>query len=76
MSDVFREVNEDLRREQLKQLWSRYAVYIIGAAVLIVLVVAGYQVLQSIASSRSAESGDRYQAAANLYLDGDLEGAD
>ena len=76
MSDVFREVNEDLRREQLKQLWSRYAAYIIGAAVLIVLLVAGYQILQSIAASRSAESGDRYQAAATLYLDGDLEEAE
>lgn len=76
MSDVFREVNEDLRREQLKQLWSRYAIYIIGAAVLIVLVVAGYQVLQSISDSRSAESGDRYQAAATLYLDGNFEEAE
>ncbi|MHA1559877.1 MAG: tetratricopeptide repeat protein [Alphaproteobacteria bacterium] len=76
MSDVFREVNEDLRREQLKRLWSRYGIYIIGAAVLIVFVVAGYQVLQSIAASRSAESGDRYQAAATLYLDGDLAGAE
>ena len=75
MSDVFREVNEDLRREQLKRLWSRYGIYVIGAAVLIVAAVAGYQILQSIADGRKTESGDRYQAAMTLYLDGDLEGA-
>lgn len=76
MSDVFREVNDDLRREQLKKLWKRYGVYVIGAGVLIVLVVAGYQVLASIDASRSAEAGDRYQAAADLLVDGDLEGAE
>lgn len=76
MSDVFREVNEDLRREQLKQLWKRYGIYLIGAAVLIVVVVAGSQILQSMEQSRSAESGDRYQAALDLYLDGDLVAAE
>ncbi len=76
MSDVFREVNDDLRREQLKALWKRFGIYVIGAAVLIVLVVAGYQVFASIDANRSAEAGDRFQAAANLLVDGDVEGAE
>lgn len=76
MSDVFREVNEDLRREQLKQLWRRYGKFVIAGAVLIVIIVAGYQVLQSIQAGQAAQSGDRYQAAADLYADGDLAGAE
>ena len=75
MSDVFREVNEDLRREQLKQLWRRFGKYIIGGAVLIVVIVAGYQILQSVQQSKERDSGDRYQAAFDLYRNGDLDGA-
>ena len=40
MSDIFREIDEELRRDNLLKLWSRYGRYIIGAAVF-VLVVAG-----------------------------------
>ena len=43
MSDVFKEVDEDLRREQLKSIWDRFGAYIIGAAVLIVVATAGYR---------------------------------
>ena len=37
MSDIFREVDEDLRHEQYKKLWDRFGIYVIGLAVLIVL---------------------------------------
>ncbi len=43
MSDIFREVDEDLRREQFKRLWDRFGTYVIGLAVLIVVVTAGYR---------------------------------
>jgi len=76
MSDVFREVNEELRREQLKKLWQRFGKYVIGAAVLIVLAVAGYQIVQGIQARQSAESGDRYQAATDLYFDGEFAAAE
>lgn len=75
MSDVFREVDEDLRREQLKRLWQRYRWFVIGGAVLIIVAVAGYQLLQSIQQSRAAESGDRFEEATRLFEAGDLEGA-
>jgi hypothetical protein len=42
MSDIFREVDEDLRREQVRKLWDRFAPYVIGLAVLIVAATAGY----------------------------------
>ena len=76
MSDVFREVNEDLRREQLNRLWKRYRYYVIGVAVLIVIIVAGYQILQASQRAQAEDAGDRYQAAADLYLAGNLEEAE
>ena len=36
MADIFHEVDEEVRREQLKKLWDRYSIYIIALAVLIV----------------------------------------
>ena len=30
MSDIFREVDEDIRREQYKKLWDRFGAYVIG----------------------------------------------
>ena len=41
MSDVFREVDEELRRDRLLALWKRFGPYIIGAAIALVLVVGG-----------------------------------
>lgn len=40
MTDLFREVEEDLRREQFSKLWDKYGVYVIAAAAAIVLLAA------------------------------------
>lgn len=40
MSDIFREVDEDLRRERFERLWKRYGRYLVGTAVAIVVAVA------------------------------------
>ena len=33
VSDIFQEVDEEVRREQLKKLWDRYGVFVVAAAV-------------------------------------------
>lgn len=38
-----REIEEELRRERLFKLWDKYGTYVVGAAVLLVLGVAGWQ---------------------------------
>ena len=43
MADIFDEVNEDLKRDQMQQLWSRYGKYLIVAVIIIVVVVGGRQ---------------------------------
>ena len=37
MADIFQEVDEEVRREQLKKLWERYGNFIIAACVLVVV---------------------------------------
>lgn len=75
MSDVFREVDDDLRREQLKRLWQRYGKFIIGAAVLVVVAVAVSVILTSMSEGRAAADGDRFYAAVALETAEDYDAA-
>ena len=43
MADIFDEVNEDLKRDQMQQLWSRYGKYVILAVSIVVISVGGRQ---------------------------------
>ena len=43
VSDIFTEVDEEVRREQLKKLWDKYGNYAVAAAVLLVLAIGGWR---------------------------------
>jgi len=70
VSDIFREIDEELRRDNLLKLWSRYGRYIIGVAVL-ALAVAGVVVAwrDHQLSERRAQS-TRYASALTLVRGG------
>jgi hypothetical protein len=62
--DTFiREVNEELRSEQLQSAWRRFRPFIIGLAVLIVVGVAGASIFQWWEARESSASGDRFLTA-------------
>lgn len=63
MTDIFDEVEEDLRRERLKRLWDRIGVWVIAGAVLIVVVTAGWRGWVAWETARARDAGDRFQAA-------------
>ena len=58
MSDIFQEVDDEVRREQLKKLWERYQSLVIAAAVLVVLGVAGWRVYDWWETKKAAEASD------------------
>lgn len=63
-SETFiREVDEELRRDQLKALWKRFAPLIIGVCVLIVAITAGYRGWIWWEERRAAQAGDRFMEA-------------
>lgn len=70
MSDIFREVEEDLRSTQLKALWDRYGILVIGLAVAIVLGTAGAVYWQERIKAKSEAAAAQYLAAEQLALDG------
>ncbi len=66
MADIFREVDEDLRREQVRKLWDRFGPYVIGVAVLIVVATAGYRGWEYWKLRQAQATGDRFVAALRL----------
>lgn len=61
---LFREIEEDLREERYATLWRRYGILVIGAAVALVLGVAGFEVWKGMQRSELQAASDRYLAAA------------
>lgn len=70
MSEIFNEIDEDLRREQLKKLWDKYSFLIIGVAILIVAAVGGWRGYQYLEAKKAAEAGSAFEAAVALSEQG------
>ncbi len=66
MSDIFTEVDEEVRREQLKKLWDRYGNYVVAAVLLVIAAVAAWRGYDYWQARRAAEAGAAYDAAARL----------
>ncbi|MFK8251734.1 tetratricopeptide repeat protein [Ancylobacter terrae] len=66
MADIFHEIDEDLRRERLGRIWSRYGAYIIGLAVLIVAAVAAWRGYEWYQTREAQASGARFAEALAL----------
>src|SRR3954466_12485457 len=78
MSDIFREVDEEVRRDQAAQIWSRYQNLFIGLAVLVVAATAGWRFYDHYRTRQAEDAGAKYQAALALARDGktaEAEGA-
>lgn len=63
MSELFDEVDEEVRREQLKKLWDNYSIYFIALMVLIVAAVGGWRGYQYLEAKKGAEAGAAFEKA-------------
>jgi hypothetical protein len=70
VSELFDEVDEEVRREQLKKLWDKYSIYIIALMVLIVAGVGGWRGYQYIEAQKAAEAGAAFAKAVELSEQG------
>ena len=79
MADVpdpmMREINNEIRREQMAKLWDSYGVYAIIVAALIIVGVGGSQWWESRKIAAAQEAGARYEMALQLTQEGKAEEA-
>jgi hypothetical protein len=66
VSELFDEVDEDVRRDQLKKLWEQYSIYIIAGALLIIASVGGWRGYQYVEARKAAEAGAAFDKAVEL----------
>lgn len=73
---LFREVDEDVRREQLAKLWERFGSLIIAVSLLVILGVAGYKGWQYWQRIQNEAAATRYFEALTLREQGKTAEAD
>lgn len=73
--NIFREVDEELRSDRMRNLWRRFGPWVIAAAVGVVLVVAVNEGWTWYQHNNSAKSSDDFFAALSLSDGGDIAGA-
>ena len=66
MSELFDEVDEDVRRDQLKKLWEQYSIYIVAGALLIIASVGGWRGYEYLEAKKAAEAGTAFDKAVEL----------
>jgi hypothetical protein len=66
VSELFDEVDEEVRRDQLKKLWDQYSIYIVAGALLIIAAVGGWRGYQYLEAKKAVEASRAFDAALEL----------
>jgi len=66
VSELFDEVDEDVRRDQLKKIWDQYSIYIVAGALLIIAAVGGWRGYAYLEAKKAAEAGAAFDKASEL----------
>ena len=66
MSDIFQEVDEEVRRERLEKLWKQYGNYIIAVLVVVLAGIGAWRGYIYWEERKAAEAGAAYEAASTL----------
>jgi len=61
-SEVFREVDEDYRRERMMAFWKRYGTAFLAAAVLVMLAASGFNYMTARAEQRKEADTAQFEA--------------
>jgi hypothetical protein len=70
VADIFHEVDEEVRRDQLKKLWDRYSIYLIALAVLIVAAIGAWRGYDYWVAKKAAAAGAAFESAVTLSEQG------
>ncbi len=76
MADIFREVDEEVRRDKALEFWKKYQVYLIALIVLVVAGAGAWRFYETRSRAQAEAAGTRYEEAAQLVRDGKTAQAD
>ncbi len=70
MSDIFREVEEEVKRDQVAQLLKKHGTLIISVLLVVVIGVGGYRAYEYWQRTKAAEAGQKFETALQFESDG------
>jgi hypothetical protein len=66
VSDIFREVEEDVRKERLEKWWKTYGDYVIALMAIVILGIAGWQLWLRYETAQRAKASSEFVAAERI----------
>ena len=75
MSDIFQDVDEEVRRDKAAEFWKKYQNLILAGAAVIVLASGGFRYWQYEREKAAQAAGDQFQAALTALEGGKLDEA-
>ena len=75
MSDIFQEIDEDLRQDKVARLWKAYGKYLVSLAIFIILAIAGYRFIEHINKENREQASELYELASEAGRTGDKKAA-
>jgi len=76
VSDIFQEVDEEIRRERLRKLWEKWGNVLLAVALLIVVGIGGWRGWEWWQTKQAAKAGDEFEVALSLAEAGKHEEAE
>ena len=70
MADIFQEIDEDVRRDQMATYWQRYGKYVVAAAVVLALIAGGIAYWREQQERKAAAAGAQFAEALTLVREG------
>lgn len=70
MVDIFQEVDEEVRREQLKKLWDRYGILVIALCVIVIAGIGSWRGYDYWQTKKAGQTGAAFEQAAILAESG------
>jgi hypothetical protein len=75
MSDIFHEVDEEVRRDKAAEFWKKHQNQILAGAALVVMATAGFRFWQYEREKAAQAAGDQFQQAIAAFEAGKLDEA-
>ncbi len=70
MSDIFREVEEEVRQERLQKWWKKYGTYVVAGVSILVIGVAGWKLWERYDQQQRLKASSQIESAAQISAAG------